>query len=133
MYKFSCWIANTAFRSKLLTCRTLWHSRTKFSRVFFFFLKYFQYFFWTSTFYLKVFVRKWWHSIPIKILDHSDLLGHTHTKFTRVLFFFFFLLKFQVFYGTSKFYRKVFVQKRRHCSPVKILDRSDVGVFSYII
>ena len=99
--------------------------------IFFFFLKYFQYFFGTSIFYLKVFVRKWWHSVPIKILDHSDLLGHSHTKFTRVHFFV--LLKFQFFSWTSNFYRQVFVQKCQHCNPVKILDHSDLGVFSYRI
>ena len=126
MYKFSCRTTNTAFRSELLTCRTLWHSRTKFSRVcFFFFLKYFQYFFWTSIFYLKVFVRKWWHSIPIKILDHSDLLGNSHTKFSRVLFFFYW--NFNFFKGPLNFIDKFLCKNANIAVQSKFLTVQTLG------
>ena len=76
IYKFLFKNTDIAFRSKFMTSRTLGHFHTKFIRVLFYFILLFIskefsiYFLDHHICYLQVFVQKWWHCIPVKILDH---------------------------------------------------------------
>ena len=77
-------------------------------------------------FSLQVFVQKRQHCNPVKILDWL-VLGVFSYKIYPSFFFFFPSCEFSIFFlDLYTCYLQVFVQKRRHYFPIKILDQLDL-------
>ena len=72
--------------------------------------------------YQQVLVQEWWHCIMVKILDPLDLGAFLYKIDSSFFFFFIHSKEFSIcLLELFIRYQQFFVQKRRHCIPVKTL------------